>query len=50
MPVIRRAALVAALGSPCPWCGEPMDLQGRPPTRNHVAAVWAPPRRPGWQC
>lgn len=32
----RRAALVAALGSPCPYCGEPLNLTDRPPTRDHV--------------
>jgi 5-methylcytosine-specific restriction endonuclease McrA len=29
---VRRAELVAAIGKPCVYCGEPMDC----PTRDHI--------------
>ncbi|MPZ33033.1 MAG: hypothetical protein GEV13_18920 [Rhodospirillales bacterium] len=32
----RRAVLVAAFGSPCPYCGEPMVGPDRWPTRDHI--------------
>lgn len=32
----RRAVLVAAIGSPCPYCGEPMVGPERWPTRDHI--------------
>ncbi len=32
MREVRRAALVAAIGQPCPYCGEPMAA----PTRDHI--------------
>ena len=34
--VPRRAVLVAAIGSPCPLCGEPMAGPDRWPTRDHI--------------
>jgi 5-methylcytosine-specific restriction endonuclease McrA len=38
MREVRRKELVAAIGMPCRYCGEPMDA----PTRDHVR-----PRRKG---
>lgn len=32
----RRAALRAAIGQPCPYCGEPMVGPDRWPTRDHI--------------
>jgi 5-methylcytosine-specific restriction endonuclease McrA len=32
MREVRRAALMAAIGQPCPYCGEPMAA----PTRDHI--------------
>ena len=32
----RRAVLVAAIGSLCPLCGEPMVGPDRFPTRDHI--------------
>jgi 5-methylcytosine-specific restriction endonuclease McrA len=34
--VPRRAVLVAAIGSLCPLCGEPMAGPDRWPTRDHI--------------
>ena len=33
---VRRPALVAAIGSPCPYCGELMAGPDRCPTRDHI--------------
>src|SRR5690349_11997939 len=33
---VRRPALVAAIGSPCPYCGEPMTGPHRWPSRDHI--------------
>lgn len=32
----RRRVLVAAIGSPCPYCGEPMAVPHRHPSRDHI--------------
>lgn len=32
MRLVRRAELLAAVGKPCVYCGEPMDC----PTRDHI--------------
>ena len=31
-----RALLRSVIGAPCPYCGAPMILPGRPPTRDHI--------------
>jgi hypothetical protein len=31
-----RAALAAAIGSPCPYCGQTMQIPDRPPSRDHI--------------
>lgn len=45
MNPVTRPLLVAAVGSPCPWCGEPMTLPDRPPSRDHLH-----PRSRGGTC
>lgn len=35
-PPLRRPALLAALGSPCPYCGEPMNFPARRPSHDHI--------------
>jgi 5-methylcytosine-specific restriction endonuclease McrA len=35
-PPLRRPILVAAIGTPCPYCGEPMAFPNHPPTRDHI--------------
>jgi len=32
----RRPVLVAAIGSRCPYCGEPMACPPRHPSRDHI--------------
>jgi hypothetical protein len=32
----RRRVLVAAIGSPRPYCGEAMAVPDRPPSRDHI--------------
>jgi hypothetical protein len=32
----HRAALVAAIGSRCPYCGQTMQIPDRPPSRDHI--------------
>ena len=32
----HRAALAAAIGSPCPYCGQTMQIPDRPPSRDHI--------------
>jgi hypothetical protein len=47
MQHVRRAALVAAIGAPCPYCGLPMQhpQEGpRSPSRDHIR-----PRSKGYQ-
>jgi len=36
---VRRPILVAAIGSPCPYCGEPMNTPDRAPSRDHIKPV-----------
>jgi hypothetical protein len=36
MNIPARSELVEAIGSPCPYCGNPMVLPSAPPTRDHV--------------
>jgi 5-methylcytosine-specific restriction endonuclease McrA len=31
-----RANLVAVIGSPCPYCGQTMQIPDRPPSRDHI--------------
>jgi len=33
---VRRPILVAAIGTPCPYCGEVMDTGQRAPSRDHI--------------
>ena len=33
---LQRRVLVAAIGSPCPYCGEAMAVPDRPPSRDHI--------------
>jgi hypothetical protein len=30
------AAMLAAIGSPCPYCGQTMQIPDRPPSRDHI--------------
>ena len=30
------AQLVAVIGSPCPYCGQAMQIPDRPPSRDHI--------------
>jgi 5-methylcytosine-specific restriction endonuclease McrA len=32
----HRAALLAAIGSFCPYCGQTMQIPDRPPSRDHI--------------
>jgi hypothetical protein len=38
-----RAALAAAIGSPCPYCGQTMQIPERPPSRDHLLILAGPP-------
>ena len=31
-----RAELLAVIGSPCPYCGQTMQIPDRPPSRDHI--------------
>jgi len=53
--IVRRPILVAALGSPCPYCGMAM-LGDREPSRDHIKPRSRRHRLPGnqaivcWRC
>ena len=32
----HRAEQLAVIGSPCPYCGQTMQIPGRPPSRDHI--------------
>src|ERR1700722_617904 len=32
----HRAKLLAVIGSPCPYCGQTMQIPDRPPSRDHI--------------
>ena len=32
----HRAAMLADIGSPCPYCGQTMQIPDRPPSRDHI--------------